>query len=96
MSSTFSSERLCPTLGQKWQNNSSLKEDPHPKIVSKLNSFLKDFQQPLTVISVTAQLGQLRDHDEETQEDLNIILGSVNQLRLIVTQMREALNARCS
>lgn len=66
---------------------------PSPKIKTRLRGFLRDFQQPLTVISATTQLAQLRSLDEETQEDLYAIAASVEQLRILIRQMQEIIKS---
>ena len=76
----------------RFSEDSSL-ETLNPKIKTRLNSFLRDFQQPLTVISATTQLAQFRDLDEETQEDFSNLAESVERLHNMILQMRELINS---
>jgi signal transduction histidine kinase len=80
-------------LNRNWFSEDSSSEALDPKIKNQLNGFLRDFQQPLTVISAAAEIAQLRDLDEETQEDLAAILDSVDRLHHLITQVREFINS---
>jgi signal transduction histidine kinase len=79
-------------LNRSWFSEKPSSEILSPKVRARLNSFLRDLQQPLTVVSATAQLIELRNLDDETQEDLNLILNSTEQLRNIIAQIREFIN----
>jgi hypothetical protein len=78
---------------KKTEPELSTKSDEPPVDISyKLGQFLHDFQQPLTVIMATSQLMQLRDLDEVTSGDVDIIFNAANQLENLAIQMREYIN----
>lgn len=91
MSCVFSNNSLLLNRNQSYKDSS-------PEVLAspkkpRLNNFLRDFQQPLTVISATAQLAQLRQLDEESQEDFLVIAEAIEKLRTMITQMREVINS---
>jgi hypothetical protein len=67
-------------------------EDPALNINLQLRQFLHDFQQPLTVILATSQLMQLRNLDDTTSTDVDIIFNAATQLEEITVQMREYIH----
>jgi signal transduction histidine kinase len=64
-------------------------EEPLAVINRQLRQFLHDFHQPLTVIMATSQLMQLRELDEVTTSDVDIIFNAANDLEKLAARMRE-------
>ncbi len=57
-----------------------------------VRQLLLDFQEPLTVITVTAELANYRDLDQTSREDFDNILNSAMKLHEILSQVRDYLN----
>lgn len=77
----------------KNQSDFSKNSEIHPSEVNnQLRQLLHDFQQPLTVILATSQLMQLRNLDETTLNDIDLIIDAASELEYLSIQMRDFIH----
>ncbi len=59
--------------------------------IEQLRQYMHEFQQPLTVIVVLAELAHYRDLPETTRNDFQIILEAADELHQVLIKMQQII-----